>query len=175
LQGMLLGPISAASKKVANLEGLAEHEISRLADKFAKNNPGISNALRTINQQKSPIVRRGMLSTLEQDPETQQALQELDLSDFDDMDSVTMQQNAPMQMPSRGPAAAEVLAHLEQSEGTALNAPSSDVLVAGETGIYRDQKGNPTTAFGANLVPRARAPRPNTPPAATEGSVSTIL
>ncbi len=46
---------------------------------------------------------------------------------------------------------AEILNHLSTSEGSALNASKSNTIVPGETGVYDDGRGNPTTMYGANL------------------------
>lgn len=94
------------------------------------------NALNAISKETRPLVKEMLLKNL------QQEYPEISIADVKMNDDTKV----PKYMSDD-----DIIDHLAKSEGSALNADSSRIIVPGATGIYDDGKGNPTTMFGANL------------------------
>jgi len=94
------------------------------------------NALMSISKETRPVVQEALLRNFKQQ------FPQISLPDL------KMKEDAkvPKFMPDE-----DILSHLEVSEGSALNASKANTIVPGETGVYDDGKGNPTTMYGANL------------------------
>lgn len=161
LQGLLLGPVSAMSKKIANVAGQGQTKVSN----FIQNHPKSFNLIQQIGKGASPVTRRALIQQLaDQDPELKQDLESsgFDFDNYEEIDSLTSADSAPERSPSGFNDAPErsisnieeyekILAHLDSAEGSTNNAPSNRVMIPGKTGLYDDGKGNPTTLFGANV------------------------